>query len=85
MNSIEHNINRAISVSNEFSDKPAIDALQQAKRYMKQAISARDAGERATALANAKQALIAVNNQMAERGYGKAIPSVSSPNKRRVL
>lgn len=84
-NSIQINLNRALSMSQEFSDKPTQPSLLEAQKYMKQAINATDANTRAAALAQAKQALIAANNAMAAKGYGKVMPSISSPNNRRLL
>lgn len=75
--SIQQNIARALSVSNEFSNKPAQESLLEAQKNLNLAASAKDAATRAVALANAKQALIAANNQMASQGYGKSIGSVS--------
>jgi hypothetical protein len=88
LNSIQQNINRAISVSKEFSDTPALASLQSAKTFMTQAASAKDATTRNAALANAKAALVAANNTMAGQGYGKSIsgaPSISQPNNKIVL
>lgn len=81
INSIQNNINRALSVSAVFSNKPATTALQAAQASLKAAASAKDAATRNAALAAAKQSLITANNAMSSLGYGKAIGSIAAkPN-----
>ena len=81
VSSIQSNIARALSVSNEFSNKPAQASLLEAQKNLNLATSAKDSATRNAALAAAKQALIQANNQMANLGYGKSIPSASpKPN-----
>ena len=83
--SIQQNLARAISVSNEFSDKPAQVALVNAQKAMAEAAGAKDAAARNAAFANAKQALIQANNEMASRGYGKPIISTASVNNNKLF
>jgi hypothetical protein len=90
VNSIQQNIARAISVSKEFSDAPALTALQNAQKYMATASGAKDVASRNAALASAKAELITANNTMANQGYGKIIstttkPSISTANNKIVL
>jgi hypothetical protein len=78
--SIQSNISRALSVSNEFSNKPAQEALLAAQKSMALASSAKDSASRATFLAQAKQSLVQANNAMASLGYGKSTPQVAPIN-----
>ena len=78
--SIQSNISRALSVSNEFSNKPAQEALLAAQKSMALASSSKDSASRATYLAQARQALVTANNAMASLGYGKSTPQVAPIN-----
>jgi hypothetical protein len=83
--SIQSNISRALSVSNEFSNKPAQASLQAAQQSLSQAASAKDAASRNAALAQARQYMIRANNEMSAIGYGKAIPQTTTANPRPLL
>lgn len=83
--SIQNNIARAISVSKEFSNTPAIESLLAAQASMTAASSAKDSASRNAALASAKQSLIIANNAMSSLGYGKAIGQVVPNANSRVL
>lgn len=78
--SIQSNIARALSVSNEFSNKPAMASLQAAQKSMSLASSAKDSASRASYLAQARQALVEANNAMSSLGYGKAIGQTAPIN-----
>ena len=69
--SIQNNINRALSVSKQFSNAPAQTALQAAQR----SIAAGD-------MKSAYSSLITANNEMASLGYGKSISQpLRDPNR----
>jgi hypothetical protein len=76
--SIQSNISRALSVSNEFANKPAQASLQAAQQSLAQAASAKDAASRYAALAAARQYMIMANNEMSAIGYGKPISQTTT-------
>src|SRR5665647_94781 len=76
--SIQNNINRALSVSKQFSNAPAQASLLAAQK----SIAAGD-------LAGAQKSLIEANNAMASLGYGKSISQPlrdpNNPNRSNLL
>jgi hypothetical protein len=83
--SIQSNISRALSVSNEFSNTPAKDSLLAAQKALALANTAKDATSRASALQAAQRSLIEAQNKMASLGYGKPIGQTAPINPQPLL